>query len=184
MQFHPSRPRAITWGIDAASRREKRNVQASARTAFIETNKNATEQPLPVAGPPQWHSRWRGGYRAGAVPVQLMAQQLALPGHLHLPPLPLYDTRVPGPGSRLDGGRAVRPRRHPHPDRGGRRRDWDNIQEDHITEDVRRAAAKRIMMLPIPARDPVTGQIMQEWIDAPSSVDAGLNDFRDGLDAF
>ncbi len=61
-------------------------------------------------------------------------------------------------------------------------RDWDNIQEDHITEETRRAAAKRIMMLPIPARDPVTGGPMQKWIDAPSSVDADLNDFRDGLD--
>ena len=61
-------------------------------------------------------------------------------------------------------------------------RDWDNIQEDHITEETRRAAAKRIMMLPIPARDPVTGGPMQDWIDAPSSVDADLNDFRDGLD--
>ena len=61
-------------------------------------------------------------------------------------------------------------------------RDWDNIQEDHITEETRRAAAKRIMMLPIPSRDPVAGKSMQEWIDAPSSVDAGLNDFRDGLD--
>ena len=61
-------------------------------------------------------------------------------------------------------------------------RDWDNIQEGHITEEVRRAAAKRIMMLPIPALDPVTGAPIREWIEAPSSVDAGLNDFRDGLD--
>jgi len=61
-------------------------------------------------------------------------------------------------------------------------RDWDNIQEDHMTEETRRAAAKRIMMLPIPARDPVTGAAMAKWLDAPSSVDAGLNDFRDGLD--
>ncbi len=61
-------------------------------------------------------------------------------------------------------------------------RDWDNIQEDHITEEARRAAAKRIMMLPIPSRDPVTGDPMREWIEAPSSVDADLNDFRDGLD--
>jgi uncharacterized protein YjlB len=61
-------------------------------------------------------------------------------------------------------------------------RDWDNIQQEHITEETRRAAAKRIMMLPIPALDPVTGQPMLEWIEAPSSVDAGLNDFRDGLD--
>ena len=61
-------------------------------------------------------------------------------------------------------------------------RDWDNMQEGHITEETRRAAAKRIMMLPIPSRDPVTGEIMREWIEATSSVDAGLNDFRDGLD--
>jgi hypothetical protein len=38
------------------------------------------------------------------------------------------------------------------------------------------------MMLPIPARDPVTGGAMQHWIDAPSSVDANLNDYRDALD--
>jgi uncharacterized protein YjlB len=62
-------------------------------------------------------------------------------------------------------------------------RDWDNIQEAFLTEDARRAAVKRIMMLPIPAKDPVTGQPMHEWIDAPSSVDADLNDFRDTLDA-
>ena len=62
-------------------------------------------------------------------------------------------------------------------------RDWDTMREDHISEDLRREAAKRIMMLPIPIRDPVTGQAMQEWIDTPSSVDADLNDFREGLDA-
>ena len=61
-------------------------------------------------------------------------------------------------------------------------RDWDNMQEEHLTDDTFRAAAKRIMMLPIPARDPVTGGPMTEWIDAPSSVDADLNEFRDGLD--
>ena len=61
-------------------------------------------------------------------------------------------------------------------------RDWDNMREDHISEEHRRAAAKRIMMLPIPIRDPATGGPMTEWIDTPSSVDAELNDFRDGLD--
>ena len=61
-------------------------------------------------------------------------------------------------------------------------RDWDNVQQVRLTEDLRRAAAKRIMMLPIPARDPATGEAMQQWLDAPSSVDAGLNDYRDGLD--
>jgi len=61
-------------------------------------------------------------------------------------------------------------------------REWDNMQEEHIDLATFRAAAKRIMMLPIPARDPVTGAPMREWIEAPSSVDAGLNDYRDGLD--
>jgi uncharacterized protein YjlB len=60
-------------------------------------------------------------------------------------------------------------------------RDWDNMQEDHVTEQERRDAVKRIMMLPIPSRDPATGGPMQEWIDTPSSVDADLNDFRDAL---
>jgi mannose-6-phosphate isomerase-like protein (cupin superfamily) len=48
--------------------------------------------------------------------------------------------------------------------------------------ELARAATKRIFMLPIPSRDPATGQPMREWIEAPSSVDAGLNEFRDGLD--
>lgn len=60
-------------------------------------------------------------------------------------------------------------------------RDWDNVQEANLTEERRRAVAKRIMSLPIPARDPATGEPMHEWLDAPSSVDADLNDFRDGL---
>lgn len=61
-------------------------------------------------------------------------------------------------------------------------RDWDNMQEEHISEEVRRAAVKRIMMLPIPGKDPVTGEAMSEWITAPSSVDANLNEYRDALD--
>jgi uncharacterized protein YjlB len=61
-------------------------------------------------------------------------------------------------------------------------REWDNMQEEHLTLETFRAAAKRIMMLPIPPRDPVSGEPMREWIEAPSSVDAGLNAFRDGLD--
>ncbi|WP_439523309.1 cupin domain-containing protein [Marivita sp.] len=62
-------------------------------------------------------------------------------------------------------------------------RDWDNIQEEFVSDDDFRAAAKLIMSLPIPAADPVTGQPLTQWRDAPSSVDAGWNDFRDGLDA-
>ena len=62
-------------------------------------------------------------------------------------------------------------------------RDWDNIQEAFLSEEDFRAAAKRIMMLPIPGCDPVTGAPLNQWLDAPSSVDAGWNDYRDGLDA-
>lgn len=61
-------------------------------------------------------------------------------------------------------------------------REWDNVQEAFLSDEDFRAAAKRIMMLPIPSSDPVTGEPLRQWIDAPSSVDAGLNDFRDGLD--
>ena len=61
-------------------------------------------------------------------------------------------------------------------------RDWDNMRHEHLREDLRRDAVKRIMMLPIPGRDPATGASMQQWLDAPSSVDADLNSFRDGLE--
>ncbi|NND90428.1 MAG: hypothetical protein HKN42_06155, partial [Granulosicoccus sp.] len=62
-------------------------------------------------------------------------------------------------------------------------RDWDNIQEEFLSEEDFRAAAKRIMMLPIPSLDPATGAPLHEWINAPSSVDDGWNDYRDALDA-
>ncbi|MEI4493487.1 cupin domain-containing protein [Mameliella alba] len=62
-------------------------------------------------------------------------------------------------------------------------RDWDNIQEAFVSEADFRAAAKLIMSLPIPATDPVTGGPLTQWLETPSSVDAGWNDFRDGLDA-
>ncbi len=61
-------------------------------------------------------------------------------------------------------------------------RDWDNIQEAFLTPEMFQAAAKRIMTLPIPDKDPATGDILHHWHDAPSSVDGGWNDFRDGLD--
>ena len=60
-------------------------------------------------------------------------------------------------------------------------RDWDNIQQAYLTEDAYREACKRIMTLPIPDRDPVTGRAMDAWIDAPPSTE-GWNAFRDGLD--
>lgn len=62
-------------------------------------------------------------------------------------------------------------------------RDWDNIQEAYLTPDLYYQACKQIMALPIPDRDPVTGDSLHQWHDAPSSVDGGWNDFRDGLDA-
>ena len=60
-------------------------------------------------------------------------------------------------------------------------RDWDNVQQALLDEARHRDAVKRIMMLPIPALDPATGRPMQPWLDAPSSVDAGLNEMRDAL---
>lgn len=60
--------------------------------------------------------------------------------------------------------------------------DWDNMQHAHLTQATFRTAMKRIMMLTVPARDPVTGTAMDAWRDAPSSVDAGLNALRDSLD--
>ena len=62
-------------------------------------------------------------------------------------------------------------------------RDWDNIQEAYLTEDAYRATVKRIMMLPIPARDPVTGEPMHQWLNAPSSGEVGMDGIRDSLDA-
>lgn len=62
-------------------------------------------------------------------------------------------------------------------------RDWDNIQEAFLTPDLNYQACKSIMALPIPSKDPVTGEALRQWHDAPSSVDGGWNDWRDGLDA-
>jgi uncharacterized protein YjlB len=51
-------------------------------------------------------------------------------------------------------------------------RDWDLVVDDRMTDEERHDAIKRIMMLPIPDRDPVTGDPMDPWRDAPSSVQA------------
>ena len=51
-------------------------------------------------------------------------------------------------------------------------RDWDLMVDDRLTDPERNDAIKRIMMLPIPDRDPVTGAEMDPWRDAPSSVQA------------
>jgi uncharacterized protein YjlB len=62
-------------------------------------------------------------------------------------------------------------------------RDWDDIQPAFLGDENYKRACKRIMMLPIPACDPVTGKPMLEWHAALSSVDGGWNDWRTGLDA-
>lgn len=61
-------------------------------------------------------------------------------------------------------------------------RDWDDIQEEFLSEEDYKRACKRIMMLPIPDRDPATGRAMPKWHAAPSSVDGGWNDWRHDLD--
>lgn len=61
-------------------------------------------------------------------------------------------------------------------------RDWDNVQEEFLSEENFRAAAKRIMMLPIPSRDPANGEPIEQWLHAPPSTE-GWNDYRDALDA-
>ncbi|MEM6373050.1 MAG: hypothetical protein AAF727_09775 [Pseudomonadota bacterium] len=61
-------------------------------------------------------------------------------------------------------------------------RDWDDIQEEFLSEEDYKRACKRIMMLPIPDKDPATGLAMPEWHAAPSSVDGGWNDWRHALD--
>jgi uncharacterized protein YjlB len=46
-------------------------------------------------------------------------------------------------------------------------RDWDLIRDELGTEAEAKAAVKLIGSLPIPARDPATGEIMTLWRDAP-----------------
>jgi len=48
-------------------------------------------------------------------------------------------------------------------------RDWDLIRDELVTEDEARAAVKLIGSLPIPARDPATGEPMTLWRQAPRS---------------
>ena len=60
-------------------------------------------------------------------------------------------------------------------------RDWDNIQPEFLSQDLYLQACKRIMALPIPEKDPVSGEALHHWLDAPSSTE-GWNDWRDSLD--
>jgi uncharacterized protein YjlB len=48
-------------------------------------------------------------------------------------------------------------------------RDWDLIRDEHVTESEARAAIKLIGSLPIPSRDPVTGEPMTLWRQAARS---------------
>ena len=52
-------------------------------------------------------------------------------------------------------------------------RDWDLLRDGMVSEADWRAALKLIMSLPIPDRDPVTGEAMQQWRQAPSSLEWG-----------
>jgi uncharacterized protein YjlB len=52
-------------------------------------------------------------------------------------------------------------------------RDWDLMRDEHVSEAEWRDAIKRIMTLPIPNRDPLTGEAMEQWQQAPSSVEWG-----------
>ncbi|MGJ8531830.1 MAG: hypothetical protein ACSHYC_06575 [Alphaproteobacteria bacterium] len=60
-------------------------------------------------------------------------------------------------------------------------RDWDNIQPEFLSQDLYQQACKRIMALPIPDKDPVSGEALHHWLDAPSSTE-NWNDWRDSLD--
>jgi hypothetical protein len=46
-------------------------------------------------------------------------------------------------------------------------RDWDLIRDERVTEEEARAAVKLIGSLPIPARDPATGEVRALWRQAP-----------------
>jgi hypothetical protein len=46
-------------------------------------------------------------------------------------------------------------------------RDWDLRRDGEVSDAEMRAAIKRIMSQPIPRLDPVTGDAMHNWRDAP-----------------
>lgn len=52
-------------------------------------------------------------------------------------------------------------------------RDWDLMRDEYVTEAEWRGAIKLIMSLPIPSQDPVTGNAMHQWKQAPSSLEWG-----------
>jgi uncharacterized protein YjlB len=52
-------------------------------------------------------------------------------------------------------------------------RDWDLLRDGRLSDAELRAALKLIMSQPIPRLDPVTGDAMHNWRDAPSSAEWG-----------
>ena len=53
-------------------------------------------------------------------------------------------------------------------------RDWDLMRDGEISDAEMRAAVKRILSLPIPSKDPVHGQPIEAWRNAPTSLEWGL----------
>lgn len=53
-------------------------------------------------------------------------------------------------------------------------RDWDLMRDGELSDGEMRAAVKRIMSLPIPAKDPVYGHTIDAWRNAPTSLEWGL----------
>ena len=47
------------------------------------------------------------------------------------------------------------------------------MRDGEVSDAEMRAALKRIMSQPIPRSDPVTGEAMHSWRDAPTSVEWG-----------
>ena len=62
-------------------------------------------------------------------------------------------------------------------------RDWDLLRDGELSEVELRAAIKLIMSLPIPSKDPVYGQRMHTWLNAPTSLEWGVANCKDiGID--
>lgn len=53
-------------------------------------------------------------------------------------------------------------------------RDWDLLRDGQLSDSETRAAVKLIMSLPIPQKDPVHGGPMQDWRNARTSLEWGL----------
>ena len=54
-------------------------------------------------------------------------------------------------------------------------RDWDLMRDGDVSDADMRAAIKQILSLPIPSKDPVYGRPIDEWRNAPTSLEWGLS---------